>query len=79
MYTTSTKTSLLLSIIGFLLIQVKATNVATGLIYQPTFLGEASQPERIPLAPVIYNSNYDYGSQEAIFQTESRRTLWNYR
>ena len=47
----------------------RATNVGTGLIHQPTFLGEASQPWRIPLAPVIYNANYNYGSHAAIFQS----------
>jgi hypothetical protein len=46
-----------------------ATNVGTGLISQPTYLGGASQPDRIPLAPVIYNANYGYGSHTAIFQS----------
>ena len=40
----------------------------TGLILQPIYLGTASQPDRIPLAPAIYNANYDYGACEAIFQ-----------
>jgi hypothetical protein len=46
-----------------------ASNVGTGLIYQPAYLGRASEPGRIPLAPVIFNANYGYGSHSAIFQS----------
>lgn len=48
---------------------VSATVISTGLIFQPTYLGNASQPDRIPLSPVIYNANHDYGSYSAIFQS----------
>jgi hypothetical protein len=46
-----------------------ATIVGTGLIGQPAYLGNASQPDRIPLAPVIENSNHGYGAHTAIFQS----------
>ena len=48
---------------------VSATAVGTGLISQLTYLGNASQPDRIPLSPVIYNANHNYGSHDAIFQS----------
>lgn len=46
-----------------------ATIVGTGLIDQPAYLGNASQPDRVPLAPVIENSNHGYGAHTAIFQS----------
>lgn len=45
-----------------------ATNVGTGLVYQLAYLGAASQPDRIPLAPVITRSNYGYGTYGLISQ-----------
>ena len=48
---------------------VSATVIGTGLVSQPTYLGNASQPDRIPLSPVIYNANHGYGSHSAIFQS----------
>ena len=48
---------------------ISATVVGTGLVLQPTYLGNASQPDRIPLSPVIYNANHGYGSHSAIFQS----------
>lgn len=47
---------------------IRATVVGTGLVHQPVYLGTASQPDRIPLAPVICNSNHGYGSNCAIFE-----------
>jgi hypothetical protein len=47
-----------------------ATNVGTGLVPQLAYLGEASQPDRIPLAPAITRSNYGYGTYGLI--SESR-------
>lgn len=51
------------------LLPVSATAVGTGLISQLTYLGNSSQPDRIPLSPVIYNANHNYGSHDAIFQS----------
>ncbi len=51
------------------LLHVSATVVGTGLISQPTYLGNASQPDRIPLSPVIYHANHGYGAHTAIFQS----------
>jgi hypothetical protein len=48
---------------------VSATVVSTGLISQLTYLGNASQPDRIPLSPVIYRANHNYGCHSAIFQS----------
>ncbi|MBN8458585.1 MAG: hypothetical protein J0M04_12180 [Verrucomicrobia bacterium] len=48
---------------------VSATSVGTELICQPTYLGSASRPDRIPLSPVIYNANHGYGSHSVIFES----------
>jgi hypothetical protein len=48
--------------------EARATVVGTGLVYQPVYLGEASRPDRVPLAPVICNSNHGYGSDGLIFE-----------
>jgi hypothetical protein len=47
----------------------RATIVGTGLVEQPTYLGMASQPDRIPLAPVVVNSNHGFGSTGVIFES----------
>jgi hypothetical protein len=48
---------------------VSATIVGTGLVHQPVYLGNGSQPDRIPLSPAICNSNHGYGSHSVIFET----------
>jgi hypothetical protein len=48
---------------------VSATIVGTGLMPQPVYLGNGSQPDRIPLSPAIYNSNHGYGSHSVIFES----------
>lgn len=48
---------------------VLATSVGTEMICQPTYLGNASRPDRIPLSPVIYDANHDYGSRSVIFES----------
>lgn len=50
-------------------IPVSATVVGTGLVSQPVYLGNASQPDRIPLSPAICNSNHGYGSHSVIFES----------
>lgn len=51
------------------ILPVSATIVGTGLIDQLTYLGNSSQPDRVPLSPVIYNANHGYDSHTAIFQS----------
>jgi hypothetical protein len=48
---------------------VSASIVGTGLVQQPAYLGNASQPDRIPLSPAIYNANHGYGSHSVIFES----------
>lgn len=48
---------------------VSATIVGTGLMHQPVYLGNGSQPDRIPLSPAIYNANHGYGSHSVIFES----------
>lgn len=55
--------------LAFLPGRVSATHVGTGLVSQLAYLGEASQPERIPLAPAITRSNYGYGTYGLIAES----------
>ena len=62
------RTALILIPVSMTALESRATIVGTSLIYQPTYLGNGSQPDRIPLAPVNCNSNHGYGSYNVIFQ-----------
>lgn len=63
-------TSLLITIIAITCgTRAPATVVGTGLVEQPIYLGSASQPDRIPLAPAICNSNKGYGTHATICQS----------
>lgn len=50
-------------------VDARARVVGTGLVEQHADLGEASRPDRIPLAPVVCNSNHGFGSIGVIFES----------
>jgi WD40 repeat protein len=66
-----TRISIFIALVAsaILTIHTQATTVGTSLMSQLTYLGEASERDRIPLSLVVCNSNYGYGSASAIFQS----------
>lgn len=50
----------------FFISLANATSVSLGTIEQPINLAAASDPASIPLGPVVYEANYDYGVHKLI-------------